>query len=278
VVPDDPGPRLSGVEGYYDRNTRWFLGIGGAHAATGAIHRGLWGPGVTTARAALEHANDLVSAEIGDLREPRLLDLGCGVGGTLRWLVARHGGSGVGVTLSAEQVRLARELTPDPRCTFVQADFADLPPLPEADVAWAIEAFVHGPDPEGFFRSAGRAIRPGGRLVLIDDFRAPEVPPEAERRLAEYRDGWLTHGLCTPAEAVARAAPWFTLAADRDLTPLIHLWRPRDRLVALAVGLLGPKISSGPYWSSLVGGNALQYCLDRRWITYRELVFTRAAT
>ena len=48
------------------------------------------------------------------------------------------------------------------------------------DLAFAIESFVHSPDGPRFFRSAARALRPGGKLIICDDFLSsprPRPPP-----------------------------------------------------------------------------------------------------
>jgi hypothetical protein len=82
-------------------------------------------------------------------------------------------------------------------------------------------------------------------------------------------------GLCTPSEAIGSARDaGLLLERDVDLTELLRLGRPRDRLiawvspVARALGL-----TVLPFFGNLVGGNALQCGVRAGLVTYRLLVF-----
>lgn len=269
---------MNGVATYYDRNTSWFERFGAGSGAAGAIRRGVWAPGVRDTVGAVDHANDLVARSVVAVGGGSLVDLGCGIGGSLRYLVDRHGGEGLGVTISAAQVARARATTRDPRVRFVHADYCDVTtwrPARPVDVAFAIEALVHCPTPGPLLAGLADVVRPGGRLVVVDDFRAESVPPEADGVLAAYRDGWHAHGLATVERWVAAAAPAFGLVQDDDLTPLLRLWRPRDRLIHGLVRAAGPLLARHPYGRSLVGGDALQQALSRGWIRYRHVVLAR---
>lgn len=230
---------------------------------------------------AVEHADALVAEALPGAR--RVIDLGCGVGGSAcRWALGDPGRSAVGLTLSPAQVAIASEraevLGLSERVRFVCGDYTAPPALGPFDGAFAIESFVHGPDPAAFFAGAASLLRPGGRLVLIDDFLSgPEeaLPAEAARRIAELRAGWRM-GSLVPSAAIPALAAGFALVDDRDLTPLLRLWRPRDHLVSAWVALTGRLGRHHPYQQSLIGGNALQHALSRGWVRYRRLVLERA--
>lgn len=149
-----------------------------------------------------------------------------------------------------------------------------------ADLAFSIEAFVHGPDASGYFREAARTLRPGGRLVICDDFLAESVTstvPRAPQRLEEFRSGWRIGSLLTVEQARALAATHGLISAgDLDLTPHLELGRPRDRWISLLVTVGRPFRLLGDYWQSLVGGDALQWCLVHGALQYRVLQFERA--
>lgn len=281
---------------FYQRNTSLFLRLGGGRA-TGSIHRPLWGEGVTSVDEALEYAYRLVAEclETGEAarssvdcdRGLRVLDIGCGVGGGVIYLAARFGKriSATGVTVSTRQVELARATAAaralDDRCTFLLADFLSLPLLEPFDLAYSIEAFVHGDDPERFFRQQARMVRPGGKLVLIDDVQSDGVDRSAisnrERLwLERYEYGWHARSFVPHATVVANAgAAGFRLIRDENLRPLLRLGRPRDRFLALFVTPFAPLIGRHPYGRSLVGGNALQHALEQGSIEYRLMVFER---
>ena len=100
------------VRRYYDANTWKFLLTGSQRA----IHRELWGPGVTNRRGAVHHAHALVLDELGP-DDRRVLDLGCGVGTAALYLADRMPVDVVGVSISPAQIRLAERYATagDPR-------------------------------------------------------------------------------------------------------------------------------------------------------------------
>lgn len=108
----------------------------------------------------------------------RILDVGCGFGGTLASLNERFRNLDmVGVNIDPRQLeRARREVHPTNgnRIRFVEADAGRLP-LPSAsfDVVLAVECIFHFPDRSAFFAEAGRVLVSGGRLALSD-----YVPPE----------------------------------------------------------------------------------------------------
>jgi cyclopropane fatty-acyl-phospholipid synthase-like methyltransferase len=276
------------VRDYYDANTARFERFGQGRR-TGAIHRAVWSNEVRSRDAAFEHLNELVRREAEALACERdvplhVLDLGCGVGGSLIFLASRSGLTGTGATLSRVQAERARERVRraglDARVTIVQADFERLPDaVPVAHLAYAIEAFVHAADPAAFFRSAARHVLEGGLLIVCDDFlrRHETALAAGERRTVErVRRGWLTHSLITPAEASAHAErAGFRPLKDVDLTPYLELGRPRDRLIRALLALGSALPVPGHAWRSLVGGSALQTALGTGLIDFRFMVWRR---
>ncbi len=274
------------IRRYYEQNTRLFLAIG--QPPTDTIHRALWAPGVDTATRALNYSNELLLAEAQALRQRdqpsplRLADLGCGVGGSLFYLLTRLPAPtlGVGCTLSPVQARLAlgrgRQLDPALRCLFVEADFQAAPLPTGFDLAYSVEAFVHAVEPSRYLGEARRLLRPGGRLMLIDDFLAPASSAEAAAWVAAYQAGWHAPNLRRVAEVAALAQTHgLSLIADRDLTPLLRLRALPDAL-ARAVLAAGRRLPvRHAILPSLLGSLALQQCLRDGLIVYRALVFER---
>ena len=278
-----PG-QIERVKLYYDRNTARFQrrGEGGA-----AIHRGVWAPGVATHEQAFHYVEDRVLALVADRERPRVVDLGCGVGGSLIHLAARRPDLvGEGITISPAQVDVATTLLLEAgvadRVRVREGDFLAPPDdLAGADAALSIEAFVHGPDPASYFRAAAGLLRPGGVLVLCDDVltaAGAAAAPRGARRVEEYRTGWRVASLLTVDE-IGRLAAGAGLVplSDDDLTPYVALHRPRDRGLRLLVAAARPLRLHGEHWWSLAGGDALRHCLATGLMQYRLLVFRRPA-
>ncbi len=84
--------RSSPVRRYYDTSTRLFTVLGhGRRSRT--IHRAVWGPGVADREDAMHFVHTLILDELVDAGADRFLDLGCGVGGSLSYLLRRTSGS-----------------------------------------------------------------------------------------------------------------------------------------------------------------------------------------
>ena len=274
------------VRRYYDRHTRHFVSHGEGGAA-GALHRAVWGPGVDEADAAFHYVENRLLAHLRNLsaaeRRAHVVDLGCGVGGSLCHLAARLPILGTGLTLSPVQVRHAerriREAGLADRVRCLEADYCAPPAeLPPADLAYAIESLVHGPDPARFFASCARMVRPGGLLAICDDFLRPADGPAARRTVARFRRGWHLNTLLHPHELreLAGRAGFEHLSTD-DLTPHLRLGRPRDRVAAAFVGVFRWLPLDRTRFGHLVGGTALQTCLARGWIGYDLALFRRTA-
>jgi len=117
----------------------------------------------------------------------RILDVGCGIGGSSRILAKHYGFNVTGITISPAQVKRARELTPSRlNCNFLVMDALDLQFEDGSfDAIWSVEAGAHMIDKTKFADEMLRTLRPGGYLALADwnsrDLRA--YPPSFFEKL-----------------------------------------------------------------------------------------------
>jgi SAM-dependent methyltransferase len=100
-----------------------------------------------------------------------VLDLGAGLGATSRWLAARLGCEVVGTATSADEARVARELTRRAGlATQVGVVAAGVDALPARagrfTHVWAIEALGRLPSPDAALAEAFRVLRRGGTLAV----------------------------------------------------------------------------------------------------------------
>lgn len=257
------------VADYYDASTSRFLVVGGSGRSL-AIHRQLWGDGVTNAEQAAAHVNSVVLQVAQDnLRGApnRVIDLGCGVGGTILHLAALWPETQfVGITISGAQVRRgsseiqSRRLSH--RCRLVQGDFAHAADVAPADLVIAIESHVHAASLEAFLAAARLHLAPEGVLLIVDDMLlTPEADlsgPEA-RLLAAFRKGWRLGHVPDRNSVLARAeAQGFDVIAFQDLTPFLRLDRLRDRVLHVA-GPIADRVGLNrwPLFGNMIGGDAL---------------------
>jgi len=276
---------IRAVRRYYEQNTRLFRAAGLGNRSY-AVHRALWDASVTTFDAALQRVNALVLEEVQAFLEAsppvqlHLIDLGCGLGGTLAYCArALPEARMAGVTLSMTQARIARRILPRARAAVISADFHDLPCAPCFHIAVAIEAFAHSHDPQRVLEQAHTALVPGGRLIICDDVVARPPASEVEERwLAAFREGWRVPGVQPLDETIAAARrAGFALRTTRDLTGALRLHRLPPLVAGAAREGLRLVSRVHPFAQSISGSVALQECLTRRIITYELLVFEKTA-
>ena len=262
------------VARYYDQNTASFIahGQGGAQ---GIIHRAVWGEGVESRKQAFHFVHDLMRVGIAEAGARRILDLGCGVGASLEYVLRGTELEGFGVTNSAVHAELARQRL-GARAEVIELDFCSDPLPAPVDFAFGIESFVQASDAEAFFANVARALTPNGELVLCDDFL---TDAEEDRWVRDFRRGWRLSSLMQPSSIDAAAAKYgLELVEDRDLTPWLELDRPRDRALGLLIAFTRPFASMSARLESHLGGNALRQCLKRGLVAYRYRVFKATAS
>ena len=103
-------------------------------------------------------------------RGSRVLDVGCGIGGSSRILANYYGFNVTGITISPAQVKRAKELTPNKcSCNFKVMDALDLKFDDGVfDGVWSVEAGAHMNNKTKFADQMLRTLRPGGYLALAD--------------------------------------------------------------------------------------------------------------
>ena len=134
-----------------------------------------------------------------------VLDVGCAIGGSARYLAAQHGCRVTGIDLSAEFCEVATRLSG--LCglagltAFRAASALELPfPAASFDVAWTEHVQMNVADKARFYGEIGRVLRPGGRLLFHDVFLGPAGEPRYPVPWA--RDAAISH--LQPAAAVAQ--------------------------------------------------------------------------
>jgi len=141
------------------------------------VHLGHYGspPGRRDFRAAkADFVHALVHWSQLDALPPgsRILDVGCGIGGSARILARDYGFTVLGISISRAQIARATALTPPElagHCQFAVMDALALE-LPDGgfDGVWSVEAGPHMPDKQRYADELLRVLRPGGRLAVAD--------------------------------------------------------------------------------------------------------------
>jgi SAM-dependent methyltransferase len=268
------------IRRYYDQNTRLFLAFGSGRDVS-SIHRAVWADGARTLDEALNVTHQRILAEVPGRR---VADLGCGVGASLFHILPQmeQPSFGLGLTISPVQAQLAyaaaQQLGIGAQCLIAEGDFLSVPFKSESlDAVYSVEAFCHAFDPAAYFHEAARLLRPGGRLVLVDDFRAERKFSAAEAHWFDaFQVGWHVPGICLPSQALEwAAAAGLRLRRDDDLTPYLRLRALHDGLARFLLKAGQQLPLNHAILPSMLGSMALQQCLQRGIVQYHFMVFEK---
>jgi tocopherol O-methyltransferase len=206
-VPDQPPARslAEQIVGYYDETWIDYRMLW-LNPDNLAVHFGYTDERTRGHTDALTNMNRVLADRVDIQPGERVLDAGCGVGGSSLWLARERGARCVGITLAPRQVAMARHYAArrglSGSVQFQVADFTATPfPAGSFDVVWAIESLCHAADKAAFYREAARLLRPGGRVVVADFIRvARPLDPVGERLLREWLSGWAVPDIDTSGE------------------------------------------------------------------------------
>ncbi len=122
-------------------------------------------------------------AELGNLKASDLvLDVGCGLGGTARYLAKQYKCKVVGIDLTEEYISVGKKLTElvglSNRVELRHGSALEIPYGDERfDIVWTEHVQMNIADKNRFYSEMARVLKPGGRLLFHDIFRGIGDPP-----------------------------------------------------------------------------------------------------
>ena len=150
-------------------------------------------------RASLERHERFLARKLRLAPGMKALDVGCGVGGPMRFIANHSGAKIMGVNNNAYQIERGeihtRRAGLSHLASFLKADFMELP-LDDAsfDGVYTIEASCHAPDKVALFRELLRVMKPGALFAgyewcLTEQYDPKDVDHQRIKKEIEEGDG-----------------------------------------------------------------------------------------
>jgi tocopherol O-methyltransferase len=212
-IPDpEPFPSFSALKDrirhHYEVASDYYYSLWGEH-----IHHGYFINPSDTKEVAQTRLISLLLEKSALSAGCTVLDVGCGIGGTSRYLAREKGCEITGVTISARQVEIATKLSMEEASLrsqeaeiltngsneassggsielgklggsvkFIELDAEKMGEYfhsKKFDCVWISEAMSHLPNKPLFFQNSTNLLNPGGKLVVADWFKSDDCS-EAE--------------------------------------------------------------------------------------------------
>ena len=174
---------------YFDTSQIWYRLVCYGSQNLG-MHHGYWETGVTNRYESMDRQNQSIIT-YGKIRSKHtVLDAGCGVGGTAIYIAKKTGAHVTGITLSKNQVGLAKrnaqkhgvenitdfQVQDYAKTTFASNTF---------DVIYGLESICYAFPKETFLREAFRILKPGGVLIIEDGYATRNPQNQHEKRIIQ---------------------------------------------------------------------------------------------
>lgn len=177
------------VNTYYT-NSNWVYQFFYYSYETLSMHHGFWNSHTKTIHEASLNVNDVVAQLAGCNKSKRVLDAGCGVGGTAIYLAKKYGCHVEGITINPPQVVKANNYAAKKGVSdlvsfsvgdYTKTKFADN----TFDCVYAIESVCYSLPKLAFTKEAFRILKPNGKLIIVDGYIKRQAKNRFERKLTQ---------------------------------------------------------------------------------------------
>lgn len=204
-----------------------------------SIHYGYWDKKVRNFHESLWRMNEILSEKAQIKKSDKVLDAGCGIGGSSIWLAKNIQCTITGISISEKQINNAQILALKnevnnfvqfKHMNYCETDFED----ESFDIVWALESVCYAENKLDFIKEAFRILKPNGRLILADGM-VNQIKNNNHPIVRKWLDGWVVNYLETPENWKKYALnTGFRYFEYNDITPFIQHSSKRLLLYSIA--------------------------------------------
>lgn len=200
-----------------------------------AMHYGYWTEDTPDLGVALQNLNQLVIDHLDISDGHRVLDAGCGIGGTSVFLGRQHNVHVHGITLSEKQVEKATakaqnagikgrvQFSPQ---DYTRTNFSD----GHFNAVYAIESVCHASEKGDFLDEAFRVLDDNGTLVVSGFFATEkDMAPKDAKLMTNWAHSWAVPAF-EPLETFIEKAEAAGFAMESNLDISDNIYRSARRL------------------------------------------------
>jgi len=189
---------MDAVNGYYDECYLYYKIFWHSHKNL-CLHYGFHDKGQRHDKAVVRMI-EVLADKVKVASKDRVLDAGCGVGGSSVWLAQNIGCKVLGIDINHNFVNIAqreaKKRNLDSLISFHEMNFCRTAFRDNAfDVVWALESSCHAEDKQAFLMEMSRILKPGGHIVIADGYKTRE-----SSELSNDLMGWAVPNIPSVAE------------------------------------------------------------------------------
>jgi len=170
------------IREHYDLVSPYYQMLWGEH-----IHHGYWIHGDETKEKAQIQLIEHLAQAAGIRPGCRILDVGCGLGGSSIHLAKNYKAEVTGITNSPVQVEMARKAAASEgvNATFLLMNAESMKFDEFFDAIWSVESVSHYQKISQFFSSAARLLKPSGIIAMTDWFKKENLEQRAHKEFIQ---------------------------------------------------------------------------------------------
>lgn len=155
------------IKEHYDLASPYYEKLWGQH-----IHHGYWVTGKESKEEAAQNLIELLIEKSQLKTDSKVLDVGCGIGGTSIYLARKYNCKVTGITISPVQVEMAtkaaEQLQIKNKPNFKVEDANNITINEKFDIIWSVEMISHLNNRQNLFKRASELLKTGGRMCITD--------------------------------------------------------------------------------------------------------------